>query len=82
MNRRRRDDVVTDYDHDLVGERVIGNFGDGEIKAVRWCALWEGKQAGIVYDDPELREAGSDCSELVWEDLDDIEFLGDVGLED
>jgi hypothetical protein len=82
MTRRRRDEVVTDYEHELVGERVIGNFGDGEIKGIRWCAMWEGKQAGIAYDDRDLMEIGSDCTELVWEDLDDVEFLGDVEFEE
>ncbi len=80
MNRTPRDRIVTVYEHDLVGQIVLGNFGRGTIEAVRWCAIWEDKQVGIRYeDDGELciQEVGG-STELVWEDLDEIELIGDM----
>ena len=79
MSRTPRDKIVAVYEHDLVGQVVLGNFGRGVIEAVRWCALWCDKQVGIHYDDSEdlpLHEAGAG-TELMWEDLDEVELTGE-----
>jgi hypothetical protein len=82
MGRTARSAVVTTDEHDLVGARVVGNFGDGEVRAVRWCALWDDKQVGILYDnEDEIHEAGVE-GELFFEDLGEVEVLGVVVDDD
>ncbi len=74
--RRERHEVVTTEDHRLVGERVIGNFGEGIVQAVRWCAEWGERMLGIAYEDEGIEEVMGD-TELMFEWESEVEIMGE-----
>jgi len=78
MKRKSRDAVVELLDHEAIGSRVSGQFGEGTVTAVRVCMEWESIRYGILYDsltDDTGCHEGLAISELMWEDEDDVEVL-------
>ena len=81
LRRRSLEDVVTLPNHEDIGARCVGQYGDGVIRKVQMCALWEGLMYGIEYDeDSDVHEIGEEAGELQYEEEADVEIL--EGWED